>query len=996
MKEITPNVMLIVGAALVLWMPIRPAHAQRTDRLSTAFDPHNRIKVADSRSAFIKGLRSAGPAEGSMPVPGIRFRFRPTAKQQAELEQLLEAQQDPSAPEYHSWLTPEEYAERFGLGSGDLSYVREWIEAQGFTVDDVAKSRTFITFSGTAEQVRRTFGSEIHRFSVNGTMHYANVSDIELPAGLEQLVYTVHGLDDFHPGPSLAGRPQARMGDGGNAIGPGDMAVIYNLKPILDKGINGAGQKIVVAGQSNFKIADIQQFRAKYNLPQLDPRVILVPGSADPGFTDSQVEANLMLEYAGASAPNATLIYVNAAQYIHAVEHAIDQNLAPIIVASFGVCEVNVAKVQGAAEEFRNIAQHANALGITWIASSGDTGPAACEVQLQDPAGVSGISMNVPASVPEVTGVGGTSFNEGTGTYWNADASTASTSARSYIPEIAWNDTALDGTLAASSGGPSKIYTRPVWQNGPGVPAANARHVPDVAFAASWDHDPYLIVLDGLLRKAGGSSVAAPYLAGVLALLNQYVVTSGAQTKVGLGNINPRLYELAQTVPGVFHDVVAGDNIIPCKAKSPDCNGASYGFKAGPGYDQVTGLGSIDFKNLFDNWAKPASNRVITTLSLVSTPASLLDNSSATLTVTVKAASGTVSPTGSVAFSAGKTALGSANLEGSGGVATASLAFKAVSLALGSNTVTANYSGSTRFAASTGSATVTVQASNANVVGSVEPSPVYRQTRDDEGYEWFYTVRLSEIAGVGATIKSLHYDDYDLSNYISAWFGGAKLPANGSVAVDLRSKDLYVPADHVFTFAGIDDGGHSWSRQVSAQFRDRKVGAALSLISTPSVVVKIGKGDSHCAPDHPYYQQLTVKELNGGDVKLTRFLAGGNDYTSQIPVWFSSVQLPGSGSLRADLCWQLDSVPVTLQYEIAGLDNSGKEVVATLAVGFKSFDEKSGAVSLSGVAPVLEESPRGIDVVPAVTIEDGGSEPAGTSSVERQRRSAPPAMWRRR
>src|SRR5262249_55438586 len=148
---------------------------------------------------------------------------------------------------------------------------------------------------------------------------------------------------------------------------------------------------------------------------------------------------------------------------------------------------------------WRSLAQQANAQGITWVASSGDTGPAGCETQGVDTAGLHGVNVGVPVNFPEITGVGGTEVNEGTGRYWSKTKSANNTSALSYIPEKAWNDTALDGTLAASGGGASVYYTKPAWQNAPGVPNDNARHVPDISFTASWDHDPYAVILNNHL-----------------------------------------------------------------------------------------------------------------------------------------------------------------------------------------------------------------------------------------------------------------------------------------------------------------------------------------------------------------------------------------------------------------------------------------------------------------------------------------------------------------
>src|SRR5262249_44366652 len=146
-------------------------------------------------------------------------------------------------------------------------------------------------------------------------------------------------------------------------------------------------------------------------------------------------------------------------------------------------------------------------------------------------------------------------------------------------------------SLATSSGGASILYAKPSWQTGPGVPNDNRRHVPDVSFAASWNHDPYIVVYDGYLESDGGTSASTPFFAGVVALLNHYRIKTGAAKTAGLGNINPRLYQLAQATSGVFHDITLGDNIVPCSIGTPDCTTGQYGFRAGPGYDEVTGLG---------------------------------------------------------------------------------------------------------------------------------------------------------------------------------------------------------------------------------------------------------------------------------------------------------------------------------------------------------------------------------------------------------------------
>lgn len=290
--------------------------------------------------------------------------------------------------------------------------------------------------------------------------------------------------------------------------------------------------------------------------------------------------------------------------------------------------------------------------------------------------------------------------------------------------------------------------------------------------------------------------------AGVLLLLNQYQVSTGAQSQEGLGNINPRLYTLAQTTPGIFHDVTVGSNMVPCAAGSPDCVDGTEGYSAGPGYDQATGLGSADIYNLVTQWSAlpPAS----TTTTVTATATSIAVTAPVKITATVKAKTGTATPTGSVSFSAGSTALGSGNLSGSAGTATASLTIAGNQLAVGSNKIMASYGGNTGFNPSSGTVTVTVTVPTtaSAVIPSVTPDPVYQQQTDADGYSWFYTVSLTEIAGVATTLTGFTIGGTDYSSSIASFFGSASLPAKGTLSASLRSAFPNVPTTLVFAFSG--------------------------------------------------------------------------------------------------------------------------------------------------------------------------------------------------
>ena len=537
---------------------------------------------------------------------GITVQFKLSATQQKALHELLEDQQNASSPNFHRWLTPEEYADRFGISRNDIGKISSWLESEGFSVDSVARGRSWIAFSGMAEQVQHTLHTEIHRFRVNGELHYANVASPVIPIALADVVSGFEGLNDFVPKASPRQRPLETLPDGSHTLAPDDLATIYDITSLYKAGIDGTGQKIAISGQSQLKLSDIKAFRTKFNLPDRVPQVILVPKLVDPGFAGlSEVEADLDVEWAGAIAQNATIIYVYSQDVISAVEYVIDQNLAPVLSLSFGLCEWAYPAVSLAI--LRKVAQQASAQGITWLAGSGDNG-AVCDYE--GPIAQNGSSVSPFASIPEVTSVGGTEFDDQQGTYWNATNGPNGGSALSYIPETAWR---------GSGGGVSSFYPKPVWQAGPGVPAGNYRSVPDVALTASVII-PYRIVSEGSEILVGGTSASTAVFAGVVGLFNHYLVSKGIESQPGLGNISPMLYHLASTVPGAFHDITTGSNLVPCAAGSPDCSGGFLGYKAGPGYDRVTGLGSPDVAKLIHNWSTQPPSQSLAIPSLDQNP----------------------------------------------------------------------------------------------------------------------------------------------------------------------------------------------------------------------------------------------------------------------------------------------------------------------------------------------------------------------------------------
>ena len=650
-------------------------HAQSANRarITETIDASRSARLVDSVHPLAKPEADEGRLDSSTLIHGVSIVFRRSSSQEKALQKLLAEQQNRASSRYHKWLTPEQFADRFGLGSTDVEQVVAWLRSEGFVVNSVARSRTQLSFTGSVARLEAVFQTEIHRYVVNGKKHFANATALSIPAALGDVTLAVRNLNDFRPEPrnarahAMPVTPNFTSNISGNHyLAPKDFATIYNVHGLYDIGIDGSGQKIAVVGDSSVKMSDIATFRSLSGLPSNNPTPLLVPnsGTATVPSAGEQIEAYLDLEWSGAIAKKASIIYVyvgNNRNYSvwDALQYAIDHNTAPVISISFGYCEPGLGASNAAI--IRGWAQQANAQGQTISAASGDSGAADCDYGAVSAS--QGLAVDLPASVPEVTGVGGTMFtgdppSTETTPYWNGSNDSDNGSALSYIPEEGWNDTtesvAQGGGLAAGGGGASAFFSKPSWQTGAGVPGDGRRDVPDISLNASPFHDPYLTCIgtaatgvqsctngfrdkDNNLRAVGGTSAGAPAIAGILALLNQAMQSNGQ------GNVNSTLYSLAAGSSSAFHDITSGDNKVPCTRGSADCaNGGTIGYSAGAGYDQASGIGSLDAFTLVTNWPgyTPSPN-----YSLSASPASI------TISAAGKSGASTVSVTAMNGFS---------------------------------------------------------------------------------------------------------------------------------------------------------------------------------------------------------------------------------------------------------------------------------------------------------------------------------------------------------
>ncbi len=613
------------------------------DRIPNEINASQMVEVKGNVHGLAQPQSDLGRADSGKMLHAITLAFQPSKAQQQDLNSLLAQQQDRTSPNYRKWLTPAQFADRFGMSRSDIQRVSSWLQSQGFAVTSVSNSRNEISFEGTVSQIEATFQTEIHNYLVDGVMHFANSKNPSVPAALAGSVLAVGHLHDFAPRPRALARPHLTSYQTGNHfLTPADFATIYDVAPMYSNNGDGTGQKIAVMGQSSVNPTDLSNFRSAAGLSANAPQMVLLSGTTSTRCPNDEGESDLDLEWSGGVAKNASIIFVyaglssgdtctarNGLSVWDALDYAVQNKVAPFISTSYGYCEGGAAGQTGVglafAQQVQGWAQQANSQGQTIVSASGDDGAADCDGLVAS--ATQGLAVDVPASIPEVTGMGGNTFTGDSTTntapggnppYWAAATATADlvSSALEYIPEDAWNDTGT-GDLAASGGGASLFFPKPTWQTGTGVPAANARYVPDLSIAASPNHDGYLVCSEdggntglqsscasgfrdsgGSFTVVGGTSVAAPTFSAILALINQ----QGGSP--GFGNVNPTLYGFAASTPSVFHDVITGNNKVACSTGTVNCPAGTtqIGFSAGVGYDQVTGLGSVDANKLATAW----------------------------------------------------------------------------------------------------------------------------------------------------------------------------------------------------------------------------------------------------------------------------------------------------------------------------------------------------------------------------------------------------------
>lgn len=632
--------------ALSYWAPLAWAlcsvlsslgqgQTQPGSRIRQPIEDHVRVALKGNVHPLAHPRFDMGAVADSFAVARMLLLLQRSPEKESALQQFLLDVHRPSNPDFHHWLTPPEFAARYGPQDAEVAAVSGWLQQHGFSVDRVTPGKTAIEFSGTAAQVREAFHTEIHDYLVNGEHHYANNKDPQIPAALAPVIAGLTPMNDFRPKSyiQLLGKavydssthklvPNWTFPAGQDALdlGPGDFALQYDLTPLYSAGITGKGVTIGIIGASNIDPNLVATYRSFFGLPA-NPLKVVIDGS-DPGENQAAGESYLDVELSGAAAPEATIILYTAADtsvqsglYL-AAQRAVDDDQAPILSTSYGLCEQDLGSAGN--QFWYSLWEQAAAQGQTSFVSAGDGGPAGCDnFNNQQPAQY-GIAMNGFGSTPWNVSVGGTdfyysSYNQDPATqqtqletYWDTVATIfPTTSILQPVPEQAWNDSfglnLVNGgiynpsipDIIAGSGGPSNCvtgtdaadgtysscsagYPKPSWQTGKGVPRDGVRDVPDLSlFAAAGENDsfyPFCTQPGDCAVSQGDLSISVAGGTSASSPSMAGILALIEQKYGSQGQADYIFYPLAAQHPAAFHDITTGSNVVPCQQGTPNCN----------------------------------------------------------------------------------------------------------------------------------------------------------------------------------------------------------------------------------------------------------------------------------------------------------------------------------------------------------------------------------------------------------------------------------------
>ena len=499
----------------------------------------------------------------------------------AGLSDLLGRLYTPGDPMQGRFLTPDEFAQRFGPTPEDYAAVADFARRAGLTVTGTHPNRLILDVAGPASAVESALRVHLGRYrGASGRLFRAPDADPSVPAALAGRLAGVVGLDTFavhrpHLRPAL--NPESGSGPKGG-LAPSDIRNAYHLTG----GQGGAGQAVALYELDGYLASDITAYQGAFGLPALAPTTVLVDGATGAAGANTD-EVALDIELAQALAPNLGHVYVYEtpndgldAHYLDAYSRIATDNLAKQVSTSWGSPEST--NTQAFLQAENAIFQQMAVQGQSMFSATGDNGAydnaGANPDGSLNPNALGTLSVDDPGSQPYVTGVGGTRLSSGPG--------------GAYQSEAAWGspaDTTLSPQGSGGGGGFSVQWPVPSYQAGISPAPAN-RSVPDVALNAD-PNTGYSVYTSGAWHVFGGTSVGAPLWAGFTALVNGQRAAAGLAP---VGFLNPPLYQIGASASyaGGFNDVKTGSNLF---------------YPAHTGYDNASGLGTFSGDALLNTLA---------------------------------------------------------------------------------------------------------------------------------------------------------------------------------------------------------------------------------------------------------------------------------------------------------------------------------------------------------------------------------------------------------
>jgi hypothetical protein len=502
----------------------------------------------------------------------LRLAIGLPLRNQAALSNLLRQIYDPASPNYHHYLTPEQFAEQFGPAEADYQAVVAFANANGLRVTATHPNRVLLDVDAPVANVERAFHVTMRTYQhpVENRTFYA--PDAEPSLDLIVPILHISGLNDYSlPRPRFVTKPladsQNELPNADTGSGPAGtfMGNDFRAAYAPDTTLTGSGQVVGLLQFDGYSASDIAYYESQAGLPNVPLQNVLIDGaSGAPSGTSGQVEVSLDIEMAISMAPGLSQIIVyeapNFSPFVDLLNRMATDNLAKQLSCSWYV-------PNGTAEPAADVIfQEMAAQGQTFFNASGD-GDA-----------YTGL-IDFPGDTPFITQVGGTTL-------------TTSGPGGARVSETVWNW----GGGIGSSGGVSTQYPIPSWQTNISMAAnqgsTTMRNTPDVAMTAD---NVYVRAIGHNYVNVGGTSCSAPLWAGFMALVNQQAVAAG-QPPVGF--LNPLLDTIGSEAnyASAFHDIAAGNNTW---------SGSPAKFCAVTGYDLCTGWGTPAGQRLIDALANP-------------------------------------------------------------------------------------------------------------------------------------------------------------------------------------------------------------------------------------------------------------------------------------------------------------------------------------------------------------------------------------------------------